>query len=237
MLRVERDGGVALLVLDRPKTHNALDEATLIALEDATKIDARAFVITGQGAFCSGGDLAELKHRGSAEDAAAISDLGARVLAAIEAAPLVIAAIDGVAFGGGAELALACDVRIAGDGAKIGFKQAQMGATTAWGTTARLLQTTGRGVASLLLLTGREIDADEAVALGLCELRAKDARAAAVELAKSACACGPSAVKELKALISAGGARDRERAAFVRTWSGAEHAAAIAAYFEGHRRT
>jgi enoyl-CoA hydratase len=236
MLRAERDGEVLLLVLDRPRTKNALDESTLRAIGDAMATDARAIVLTGDhGAFCSGGDLGELRHRATAGDAERLSDLGAEVLSKIEQATVpVFAAIDGIAFGGGAELAMACDVRVAGDDARISFKHAKMGATTAWGTSARLLRTVGHGVASLLLLTAIEIDADRAFHLGLVEVRANSARAAALDLARRVVACGPHAVRELKDLLRAGGVRERERAAFVRTWSSEEHAAAISAFF-AHR--
>jgi enoyl-CoA hydratase len=194
----------------------------------------RAVVIAGEGeAFCSCGDLSQLRTRGTAVDAETLSDLGADVMSRIAAMPIiVVAAIQGVAFGGGAELALACDVRVVSARAKISFKQARLGATTAWGSTERLIRIVGHGAASLLLLTGAEIGADRAIELGLAELRVENALAGAKQIAREAASCGPRAVREIKALLLAGGARAKEREAFVRTWSSDEHAEAVAAYFE-----
>lgn len=239
MLRVERDGTTAHFVIGRPEAKNALDEKTLRAL-GAAAIAAgaddsiRAIVIRGEGdAFCAGGDLAELRTRGNARDAEALSDLGADVMTRIASLPaIVIAAIQGVALGGGAELALACDVRVVSARAKISFKQARLGATTAWGSTERLIRIVGHGAASLLLLSGVEIGADRAIEIGLAEVRAENALAGAAQIARDAAACGPRAVRELKALLLAGGARAKEREAFVRTWSSDEHTEAVAAYFE-----
>ena len=239
MLRVERDGATALFVIGRPEVKNALDEKPLRALGAAAIAagaddSVRAVVIAGEGdAFCAGGDLPELRTRGSARDAEALTDLGADVMSRIASLPtLVVAAIQGVAFGGGAELAVACDVRVVSARAKISFKQARMGATTAWGSTERLIRIVGHGAASLLLLTGIEIGADRAIELGLAEVRAENALAGARQIAREAAACGPRAARELKALLLAGGVRATEREAFVRTWSSDEHAEAVAAYFE-----
>lgn len=242
MLRVEREGAVARFVIARPEAKNALDEKTLRALGDAASAvgwDVRAVVITGDGdAFCSGGDLSELRNRGSAADAEKLTDFGAEVMAKVAAIPvLTIAAIDGPAFGGGAELAVACDVRVVGPRARISFKQAMMGTTTSWGSTARLTRLVGHGGASLLLLTAIEVDGDRAIELGLAEAKAEDAKQRAMTLAREAAACGPKASRELKALIAASGDRSMERAAFIRTWSSPEHAEAVAAYFEKRRPT
>lgn len=238
MLRAERDGATAVLTLARPEVRNALDERTLRALADAVDAAsadprARAIVLRGEGpAFCAGGDLGELRARTSEADAAALSDLGARVAVGLARAPkLVVAAVHGPALGGGAELALACDVRVVSAGARFAFKHARMGTTTAWGGAARLERLVGAGVARLLLLTACEVDAFRAVDIGLAELNAEDATAAALELAQGCAACGPSAVRELKALLDTGGARAAEREAFVRTWSSAEHAEAVEAHF------
>ena len=236
MLRVEREGAVARFVIARHEARNALDEKTLRALGDAASSigeDVRAVVLWGEGeAFCSGGDLSELRDRNTAADAEKLTDFGADVMAKIAAIPaLTIAAIQGPAFGGGAELAVACDVRVVGPRARISFKQAVMGTTTSWGSTARLLRLVGHGGASLLLLTAMEVDADRALELGLAEVKADDPKERSMTIAREAAACGPRACRELKALIAANGDRSMERAAFVRTWSGAEHAEAVARYF------
>lgn len=238
MLRVERDGATAIFTIARPEAKNALDEKTLRALGAAaiaasSDETVRAVIISGDGdAFCAGGDLGELRTRGTARDAEALTDLGWDVMGRIASLPvLTIAAIRGPAFGGGAELALACDVRVVSGRARISFKQARMGATTAWGTAERLLELVGSGVAHLLLLTGMEVGAEQAIELRLAEVCAENALEAALSIAREAADCGPQASAEIKKLLRAGGARSEERAAFVRTWSSGEHAAAVNAYF------
>jgi len=236
MLRVERDGGAAIFTIARPEAKNALDEKTLRALGDAaTSIDAsvRAVIVRGAGdAFCAGGDLAELRSRGTAKDAEALTDLGHAVMSKLASLPvLTIAAIQGVAYGGGAELALACDVRVVSGRARISFKQARMGTTTSWGTAERLLDLVGSGAAHLLLLTGMEVGPDRAIELGLAEVRAEDAMEAALSIADQAVGSGPEATAEIKKILRARGDRSVEREAFIRTWSSAEHAAAVERYF------
>jgi enoyl-CoA hydratase len=244
MLRVEREGATAVFTIVRPEAKNALDEKTLRALgtaasEASSDESIRAVIVCGEGdAFCAGGDLGELRTWGSAKDAEALTDLGADVMGRLASLPvLTLAAIQGPAFGGGAELALACDVRIVSGRAKISFKQARMGATTAWGTAERLLALVGTGAAHLLLLTGMEVGAERAIELGLAEVIAENALEAAHAIADEAARCGPRASAEIKALLRSGGERSLERAAFIRTWSSEEHAAAVRAYFAGRGST
>ncbi len=248
MLRVERTGGVAIWTLDRPESKNALGKATLDALAGAVsraerEPGLRAIVITGAGkAFSAGADLREARDIVTATDAGRFSDVGEDIFARFESLPVsVIAAIPGVAFGGGAELALACDMRVADMRAKISFKQARMGVCTAWGTLARLVSVVGHGTAMRLLTTGHEIGAMEARVLRLVDhVTEEDGEAMALALAWASDIeqGSPSAVAALKALVVEGRRalydrlRPEERSRFVETWTSADHREAVDAYFE-----
>jgi len=249
MLRVERiSRGVALFTLDRPAAKNALDEATLtglVAALDQAEQDRelRAVVLTGAGrAFSSGADLRDAREIVSEDDAARFSDAGEAICRRIEALPVpVIAALPGVAFGGGAELALACDMRVADAAARISFKQVRTAVTTSWGTLARLVSVVGYGTASRLLLTAHEVSAMEARVLRLVDhVTEQDGECLALALAwASDVELGsPSAVAAMKSLLvesrraNYDRLRPHEREAFVATWTGADHREAVAAYFE-----
>jgi enoyl-CoA hydratase/carnithine racemase len=243
VLKVERSGGAVVWTIARPESKNALDGATLTALLAAAEEASgdptlRAVVLTGAGdSFVSGGDLRELRDRSSVADAEAFADAGARVCSALEGLRVpVFAAIPGPAFGGGAELALACDLRVADPSARISFKQVRMGVTTAWGTIGRLVALVGSGAAARLLYTAEEVRAESALGMGLVD--AVSAPGGSVERAlvwAGEVALGaPGAVAEMKALLRAArpDVRGLERERFVATWSGAEHAEAMGAYFE-----
>jgi enoyl-CoA hydratase len=244
-LRVERNGEVVVWSLARPEARNALDAATFAALEralaDAASDPAlRAAVLTGDGdVFASGGDLRELRGATTREDAARLSDVGRRVCDAIATLRIpVIAALTGPAIGGGAELAVACDLRVADPKATVCFKHARMAVTTAWGVLPKLVGLVGHGTASRLLLAAHEIDAWEALRLGLvdvvCERRGSVATALAwaLDVAQGA----PGAVAEIKGLLREASAatadlRARERDRFVATWTSDDHREAVEAYF------
>lgn len=246
MLRTSRDGPVVTWTVDRPATRNALDSATMAAMNDAIVAaqqdpTVRAAVLTGAGGtFVSGGDLVELREKSSASDAAVLSDAGEALCVLLESCQFpVIAAIAGAALGGGAELALACDLRVAEASAKVGFVQARMGVVTAWGSTARLVATAGIGHAARMLLLGSPVDGTRARELGIVDEIAEpgQALATAVALGKLSAECAPGAVAEAKRLLVAArrslyeSLRPLERDAFVRTWSGREHGDAVLAYF------
>ncbi len=245
MLRIERTGEAgrfAIWTIDRPETKNALDRQTMGALlaaaEEAREDRSlRAIVLTGAGnAFVSGGDLRELREKTSAEDAGEFADAGSRLCAALEdlAVP-VLAAIAGPAFGGGAELALACDVRVGDPTARISFKQVRMGVTTAWGTIGRLVSVVGRSAAARLIYTAQDTGAEAAVAMGLLDAVSAPGGSVALALAWAAeIALGsPGAVGEMKALLrhARPDVGALERARFVATWTGPEHAEAVEAHF------
>lgn len=245
MLRAEREGAVLVLTIDRPGAKNALDSKVMEGLEtelDRAKKDRalRAIVLTGEGdAFSSGGDLQELRNVTGLTETEKFCDFGRRICQKIGELPVpVLAAITGVAYGGGAELALACDMRIADPSARISFKQVRMGVTTAWGTVPRLVSIVGHGTASRLLMTAHEIGAKEARALGLVDEIAD--KGAALMVARAWAhdieAGAPKAVAEMKALLRlTREAPDKvdaeERKRFVLAWTGQEHADAIEAYF------
>lgn len=241
---VDRRGDVVVWTIDRPLAKNALDYATFRALHDAMRIagddsTVRAAILTGAGGtFVSGGDLRELRARTTPEDAAEFSDLGWTVCKGLGELPFpVLCALTGPAIGGGAELAMACDVRIADPTARIAFKQVRMGVTTAWGTAARLVSVVGSAAAARLLLTAHEVAAGEALRLGLVDEVTEDGQAVAVALgwAEEVAKGSPSAVRAMKHLVQQASHRDvrpLERALFVETWSAPDHVEAVEAYFE-----
>ena len=173
-LLIESTGGVTVLRVHRPEVLNALNRETLGEIEDA----GRAFVadpkqsvliVTGSGekSFVSGADINELAVLGpaAAED---ISRFGQRVLDVLARSPKpVIAAVNGYAFGGGCELALACHIRIASENAVIGLPEVGLGIIPGYGGTQRLPRLIGTGLALELMLSGGRVKADEAARIGL----------------------------------------------------------------------
>ncbi len=173
-LLIERREDVTVLTVNRPAVLNALNRETLGEIEAAVShfvfdAEARSLVVTGAGekAFISGADineLAVLDSRGAEE----ISRFGQRVVGALESSPKpVIAAINGYAFGGGLELALACHMRLASQNAVLGLPEVSLGIIPGYGGTQRLTRLVGLGVGLELVLSGRRIKADEAAQLGL----------------------------------------------------------------------
>ena len=175
-LRVEIVRGIATIAIDRPQARNALALRTMAELDEAlsTVQSRRAHVVVIRGAgtkaFCAGGDLKELEHMRDAGDATAMALRMRSTLDGITAMTMpVFAALNGDAFGGGAELALACDFRIAAEHARIGFTQISLGLMPAWGASERLAALVGRGRALHMLLGGSVFTAREALDTGLVE--------------------------------------------------------------------
>jgi enoyl-CoA hydratase len=175
-VKVQIENRIALITIDREPQLNALNIETLQQLErelTALKTDQgiKVLVVTGAGskAFVAGADIAEMKDM-TAEEAREFSGLGHRVFALLESMPKpVIAAINGYALGGGCELALACDLRFAGDWAKIGQPEIGLGVIPGFGGTRRLTRLVGRGRALEMILGGDRIDAATALKIGLVE--------------------------------------------------------------------
>src|SRR5579864_2291345 len=175
-LLFEVEDGVATLSINRPQARNALALQTMAELDEsldlARRERARVIVIRGVGdlAFCAGGDLKELERMRSEEEAV---EMAQRMRATLDKIPQlaipVIAALNGDALGGGAELAVACDFRVAASHARIGFAQINLGLMPAWGASERLAALVGRGRALSVLLGGEALDAKLAFALGLVE--------------------------------------------------------------------
>lgn len=201
---------VAELTIARPTHLNALDHDALSAIDDSfsaleSRGDIRAVVMTGEGrAFVSGGDIAYMSRLDDV-GAREFIRLGQKVLNHLEKSPLpVIAAINGFAFGGGFELALACDLRMAAQDAVLGLPEVSLGIVPAFGGTQRLVELCGYGIAKELILTGRHVDAKEALSLGLVNsVHAKDqllpaARAKAALISSRA----PMAVSLAKGLVT-----------------------------------
>lgn len=171
---VVADGPVATVRINRPKALNALDPATLVALRDAfatlaVSESVRAIILTGVGerAFAAGADIKAMRDQ-SPEVARQFARLGQAATLAIESAPQpVIAAVRGFALGGGCEFAIACDLRIAAADAVFGQPEVGLGISPAWGATQRLPRLIGPERAKDLILTGRQVGADEAFQIGL----------------------------------------------------------------------
>jgi enoyl-CoA hydratase len=164
---------VAILTLNRPDALNALNLAQIAAIEAAVQkvsdSDARALIVLGAGgkAFCAGADIKELaagtllEHRRDLE-------AGQRAFSRLHALPMVsIALLDGYAFGGGLELALACTFRLAGRRAKLGLPEIKLGLVPGYGGTQRLARLIGESRALELILSGRTVAAEEALQLGI----------------------------------------------------------------------
>jgi enoyl-CoA hydratase len=211
-VEVIREGVVAVVTVDRPEALNALNTETndlLLAAVRELSVDesVRAVVLTGGGdkSFVAGADIAEMRDL-TAEQARRFGALGQAVMTGIEAAPQPwIAAVNGFALGGGCELALACDIRLAADNAKFGQPEINLGITPGFGGTQRLPRNVGDGWAKYLVLSGRHIRAEEALRIGLVQaVYPKDelmtqARKLAEELAGKS----PLAMRYCKAAVHA----------------------------------
>ncbi|WP_448719997.1 enoyl-CoA hydratase/isomerase family protein [Microbacterium natoriense] len=168
-LRVEEHADRVIATLDRPEKRNAIDQEMIDALHalcGSLEADPRMLILTGSGGvFAAGADIAQLRER-TAEDAR--RGINAAAFIRISELPMpVIAAIDGYALGGGAELAYAADIRIATPSSKLGNPETGLGIMAAAGATWRLPEIIGHARASELLLTGRMLDAEEALRWGL----------------------------------------------------------------------
>ena len=174
MIRVEREDSVAVVTVDRRDALNALDLPTLTELRDELRTlagdgDVRAVILTGAGdrAFIAGADIKYMSGL-DVDEARAWGALGHEAARLLETMPKpTIAAVNGFALGGGCELALACDIRYASSNAKLGQPEVNLGIIPGWGGTQRLARVCGLGVAKELIFTGRTVDSEEALRIGL----------------------------------------------------------------------
>lgn len=229
MVDLELDQELAVITIDRPLARNAIAPETMDQLEKAldAAAGAKALVIRGAGdrAFVSGGDLKELSKLRTEEQA---SDMARRMRTVCDQianfpAP-VVAALNGHALGGGAEVAVAADIRVAADDIKIGFNQVALAIMPAWGGAERLAALVGPGKALMLAGSGAVLDAAEAERLGLVDLVLPRAsfedgwRSLALSLANSSAG-------EIKRVM-AGASPAEAVTAFARLWIADEHWAA-----------
>ena len=208
-VHVERDRAVAIVTVSRPEALNALDVATLTELRDvlrelADDAEVRAVVLTGAGdkAFVAGADIKYMSGL-DPEQAKAWGALGHEAGRLLETMPKpTIAAINGFALGGGCELALACDIRYAGPRAKLGQPEINLGIVPGWGGTQRLSRICGLGVAKELVFTGKTIDAEEALRVGLVNAVSEQVVDLAIETAHELATKSPVALSLAKRLCN-----------------------------------
>jgi len=231
VIRVERRGAVAVITLDRQERRNAIDQGACRALVDAVDEteDARVLVLTGAGGhFCAGADLTNV------EDTAFVEALRAALTALRDVPKPVIAAVHGAALGAGTQLAIACDLRVAGADARFGIPAAKLGLMVDQWTVQRLALLAGHGPARAMLLAAEELDGASAAGLGLVQRLGSvaDALAWADEIAVLA----PLTIAGHKLMLNRcerDAHNDPEVAdAFARAWRSADLAEGMAAFRE-----
>ena len=198
--------GIATVTISRPKALNALnsrffEEMDALVAEMAGRTDVKVVILTGEGkAFVAGADIAEMAGKSEAQGRY-FSQVGQKTFRSLELLDKpVIAAINGYALGGGLELAMACDFRLASAAAKFGQPEVNLGVIPGYAATQRLPRLVGLGNALHLLLTGETIGAEEALRIGLVQkvFPPEELMAGALGIAKTICSKGPKAVKLAK---------------------------------------
>jgi enoyl-CoA hydratase len=211
---VESDGNVATITLNRAKVLNALNarvlaELSLALLELERNADVRAIVITGAGekAFAAGADIGELNALPNAIEGTDKARIGQAVTLQIERLRKpVVMAINGFALGGGCELAMAGDIRIASENARFGQPEVNLGLIPGYGGSQRMTRLVGRGMSMYLCLTGEIVDANEALRIGLVQRVVPQAELldAARKIAKTIAGKAPLAIEACKRAINGG---------------------------------
>ncbi|MDZ7668896.1 MAG: enoyl-CoA hydratase/isomerase family protein [Gammaproteobacteria bacterium] len=207
----EVSGPMALLTIDRADRHNAISLATLDELQDAVRraaadAEVRVIAITGAGerAFASGSDLSEVLHRDLHK---ALEPIVQGLAEQLERTPKpTIAAINGICMGGGLEVALGCDLRIASPNARFATPEGKLGIIPGGGATARLPRIVGRGWGMEMLLMGEPIDAERALQIGLITrlVPAEELLAEAGRMADHLAGFAPFVPRTMKAMVHAG---------------------------------
>lgn len=213
------EDGIGIITMNRPKALNALNGALMhelshLADQIAKDESVRVVIITGSGekSFVAGADITEMQPM-TAIEGRNWGKLGQATFAKIENLPQpVIAAVNGFALGGGCELSMACDIRIASEKAKFGQPEVTLGITPGFAGTQRLARLVGRGLAKELLFTGDMIDAAEAYRIGLVNkvVPADQLTDKAKEMAKKIMSRAPVAVQLCKAAVNEGMDMDQD---------------------------
>ena len=210
-LKIERQEAVTVLKISAPKSLNALNSTLLRELGDFVDnldVATRVLIITGDGekSFVAGADISEMAHLNE-EQGREFGRLGAQVFRKIELLPIpVIAAVNGFALGGGCELAMACDIRIASAKAKFGQPEVGLGIIPGFSGTYRLPKLIGQGYAKEMIYTGKAIRADEALRIGLVNAvyEPEELMDRAMEMAQKMLANAPIAISLAKQSINEG---------------------------------
>lgn len=237
--------GVFEIRLNRPEKMNALSVAAVAAIRqavaDAQAQNARVILITGTGrAFCAGADLKERKGmdlQGKLDHNAGINRA---VNALAEARCVTMAVLNGLALGGGLEMALGCDLRIAAEGVSVGLTESRVGAFPGAGGSQRLMRTVGRSRALQMMLTGEPVSSEFAERIGLVNevVPAASLDARALELARLLASRSATAQAEIKRLVNQGielplsAALQLERAALPAVLASVDYAEGLAAFAE-----
>jgi len=210
----EQDSSVVTVSFNRPKAMNALNQETLDELEQvirkvANDSSIRVLILTGTGgkAFVGGADIGELRALESSSAGVALCRRAQGIAASLEEMSIpVIAVINGFALGGGLELALACDIRLAADTAQVGLPEITLGIIPGNGGTQRLARLVGKGMAKYLIFTGNHLTAQEALELGIVEkvYPAGELLSQAKELASKLAMRAPVALAMAKRAINIG---------------------------------
>lgn len=208
-IKIDVSGAICTLTINRPEALNALSTLVLDELDQAIDElkDVRVLIITGEGrSFVAGADISEMSNFSSVE-AMAFGERGAKVFRKLELLDIpVIAAVNGFALGGGCELAMACDIRIASDKAKFGQPEVGLGIPPGFSGTQRLPRLVGAGLAAELIFTARTIRADEALRIGLVNqvVAADELMSTTRAIAEEMVAKSPNAIALSKRAIQRG---------------------------------
>jgi len=212
ILKTEINDGIALVTISRPEALNALNTRFFSEMDDfVAKVsqmpEVRAMIITGEGkAFVAGADIAEMVDKNK-EEGTAFSQLGQKTFGSFGKLDIpVIAAINGFALGGGLELTMGCDFRIASTKAKFGQPEVSLGLIPGYAGTQRLSRLVGMGDALYLLMTAEMIGAEDALRIGLVQkvVEPEELMETATKVAGTIAAKGPQAIKKVKHIVRQG---------------------------------
>ncbi len=212
ILKPEISNGIAIVTISRPQAMNALNSRFFAEMDDfilslSQRNDVKIMIITGEGkAFVAGADIAEMVNMNS-EQGTAFSKVGQNTFSSLEKLDIpVIAAVNGFALGGGCELAMACDIRIASKLAKFGQPEVNLGLIPGYAATQRLARHVGLSNALYLLFTADMITADEALRIGLVQkvVEPENLMTEVIAIATKIASKGPKAVKKIKKVTREG---------------------------------